>query len=428
MNLLDDFREIRKVSTPFCLVCTSDYRATMKALAAVRVKDEVPACVAWDILRGHRGINDGGTLVAQMLGDPTETAQAPAMLLNNAIKQDAVPPNAMIFMVVPGPDMLLDMNVAQGLANLRDVFKSGRRTLVLLSTALTLPSLVKGDMPVMLDPLPDEKEIETIVRKMHADAKSESAKNGSIISDLNEEEVPRAVDMCRGLTRFAVEESISRKIKKTRIDLAGLAEMQRLTVESSTNKALTFLRGKETFADVGGLASFQEYMRLLFNGPRRPKLVVFWDEIDKSITAASAGAVADNTGVSQDQLQVWLKAMNDYKWRGIMSVGAPGTGKSLSALCTGNTFGVRSLAIDTGVGSIDWRSNPAWRTKRSTRRCRIMSVWTCASSRRALDDISIVAETSTSLERWRLISVVLQPVMSSDWMDESSRHMQTRVG
>jgi len=57
-----------------------------------------------------------------------------------------------------------------------------------------------------------------------------------------------------------------------------------------------------------------------------------------------------------------------------------------------------------------------------------MSVWMCASSRRALDDISIVAETSTSLDRWRLISVVLQPVMSSDWMHESSRHMQTRVG
>ena len=57
-----------------------------------------------------------------------------------------------------------------------------------------------------------------------------------------------------------------------------------------------------------------------------------------------------------------------------------------------------------------------------------MSVCRWASNRRALDAISIVADTSTSFERCRFSSVVLHPVMSSDWMYESWLHMHTRVG
>lgn len=351
MNLLDDFREIRKKSTPFCYVVSTDYRATIKALSEVRVKmpngndEPTPGCVTWDIMRGHRPYNDAGRVVLATFGDDS-TEGAPASFLNKAISGDpAVPPGTMLFLIVPSPEIMMDPNVAQAIANIRDPFKNGRRTLVIVAPGLALPPIIKDDMPILTDPLPDTKEIEALIRAVHADTK----KDAPDLGPLKEDEVARAVDLCRGLTRFAVEEGIARKLRKTRIDLDGLADMQRLTVEASTNKGLTFLRDKLTFKDAGGLIPLQEYFELLFKGPRPPTLVVFWDEIDKSITSASTGAVADNTGVSQDQLQSWLKAMNDNKWRGILSIGCPGVGKSLSATCVGNTYGVRTLAIDSGA-------------------------------------------------------------------------------
>src|SRR6185436_7630420 len=87
----------------------------------------------------------------------------------------------------------------------------------------------------------------------------------------------------------------------------------------------------------------------LFSGPRRPRVVVRWDEIEKSVSSAAAGAVADNTGVSQDALKVLLTTMQDNNWIGAILVGPPGTGKTLASVCTGNTFQVRSMVGDLGA-------------------------------------------------------------------------------
>ena len=53
-------------------------------------------------------------------------------------------------------------------------------------------------------------------------------------------------------------------------------------------------------------ACFKQFLQGLFSGPRRPRLVVRWDEIDKSVSSAASGTIADNTGVSQDMLKVLL--------------------------------------------------------------------------------------------------------------------------
>jgi SpoVK/Ycf46/Vps4 family AAA+-type ATPase len=157
------------------------------------------------------------------------------------------------------------------------------------------------------------------------------------------------VDMCRGLTRFAAEEAIARNLTRRGIDFAGLAEAQRRIIEDATDKGLVCERGSETFDDIGGQASFKEFLEGLFSGPRRPRLVVRWDEIEKSVSAASSGKAADNTGVSQDMLKVLLTSMEDNRWMGTILVGGPGTGKTLSSICTGNTFGVRTLVGDLGA-------------------------------------------------------------------------------
>jgi SpoVK/Ycf46/Vps4 family AAA+-type ATPase len=48
-------------------------------------------------------------------------------------------------------------------------------------------------------------------------------------------------------------------------------------------------------------------------------------------------------------LKVLLTSMQDNNWLGTILVGAPGTGKTLSSVCTGNTFQVRTLVGDLGA-------------------------------------------------------------------------------
>src|SRR5262245_5905759 len=89
-------------------------------------------------------------------------------------------------------------------------------------------------------------------------------------------------------------------------DAPSLADIQRRIVEMATDRGLLYERGRETFDDIGGQASFKQFLQGLFAGPRRPRLVVRWDEIDKSVSSAASGTIADNTGVSQDMLKVLL--------------------------------------------------------------------------------------------------------------------------
>jgi hypothetical protein len=181
---------------------------------------------------------------------------------------------------------------------------------------------------VLDDPLPNDAEIKGIIDGL---VKKFRDLEGF---DASEERMDQAADLCRGLTRFATEEAVSRNLTKKGIDLKGLADIQRRIVELATDRGLVYERGLETFDDIGGQSSFKQFLQGLFAGPRCPRLVVRWDEIDKSVSSAASGTIADNTGVSQDMLKVLLTSMQDNNWLGTILVGAPGTGKTLSSVCT----------------------------------------------------------------------------------------------
>jgi SpoVK/Ycf46/Vps4 family AAA+-type ATPase len=278
--------------------------------------------------------------MTSFLGSPDDTVQAPALLLKKALE---LPANSVLFFIVPKNEMVEDAAVIQGLANLRNEFKANRRTLVLLGRDVKLPSFLSEDVPVLEDPFPNDGEIKRIIEGL---VKEFRALEGF---DASPERIERAADLCRGLTRFATEEAASRNLTKQGIDLKGLADIQRRIVEMATDRGLVYERGQETFDDIGGQACFKQFLQGLFSGPRRPRLVVRWDEIDKSVSSAASGTSADNTGVSQDMLKVLLTSMQDNNWLGTILVGAPGTGKTLSSVCTGNTFRVRTLVGDLGA-------------------------------------------------------------------------------
>ncbi|MCI0742181.1 MAG: AAA family ATPase [Gemmataceae bacterium] len=340
MNTLQqDFYGLRCAGTPWCLILTPDYRECQRSLCkTLSEQDKPPSLWAWDCIQGHRCLSE--TNMTGYLGSPDDTVQAPALLLKKALE---LPANSVLFFIVPKNDMIEETAVIQGLANLRNEFKANGRTIALLGRDTKLPSFLSEDVPVLEDPLPNDGEIKGIIEGLVKKFR------GLDSFDASPDRIERAADLCRGLPRFASEEAISRNLTKQGIDFVGLADIQRRIVETATDRGLVYERGRETFDDIGGQASFKQFLQGLFAGPRRPRLVVRWDEIDKSVSSSAMGAVADNTGVSQDMLKVLLTSMQDYNWMGIILVGGPGTGKTLSSVCTGNSFQVRTLVGDLGA-------------------------------------------------------------------------------
>jgi len=310
-------------------------RSLCKVLAE---QDEPPSLWVWDCLQGHRCLSE--TAQTGFLGSPDDTVQAPALLLKKALE---LPPNSVLFFIVPKNDMVEDAAVIQGIANLRNEFKATRRTLVILARDAALPSFLADDVPVLRDPLPGSDEIKGIFKRVLAPFRENT------VYQTATEQTDKVADMCRGLTRFAAEEAIARNLTKNGMDLEGLSQIQREIVETATGRGLVYERGRTTFDDIGGQQSFKRMLQAMFNGPRRPRLIVRWDEIEKSVSAAASGTNSDNTGVSQDMLKVLLTSMEDNGWMGCILVGGPGTGKTLASVCTGNTFGVRSLVGDLGA-------------------------------------------------------------------------------
>lgn len=337
--LQQDFHRLRCAGTPWCLILTPDYRECLRSLCrTVAEQDEPPALWTWDCLQGHRCLSEAS--LTGYLGSPDDTVQAPALLLKKALE---LPVNSVLFFVVPKNDMIEDAAVIQGMANLRNEFKANKRTLVILGRDTRLPSFLSDDVPVLRDPLPGPGEIKGIFKRVLAPFRDNT------VYQTATEQIDKVADLCRGLTRFAAEEAIARNLTKNGMDLEGLSQIQREIVETATGRGLVYELGKTTFDDIGGQQSFKRFLQAMFNGPRRPRLIVRWDEIEKSVSASASGTTADNTGVSQDMLKVLLTSMEDNDWMGCILVGGPGTGKTLASVCTGNTFAVRSLVGDLGA-------------------------------------------------------------------------------
>jgi SpoVK/Ycf46/Vps4 family AAA+-type ATPase len=130
-------------------------------------------------------------------------------------------------------------------------------------------------------------------------------------------------------------------IRPERIDRENLDVQSRATIEQTPG--LTFERGTETFADVGGLEFIQRFALRLAEGPQCPVVVVRVEELEKAMSGASGG---DLSGTSSDALQVILSEMEDNDWNGILAYGPPGAGKSLFGKSFANTIGAKAVRFD----------------------------------------------------------------------------------
>ena len=320
----------RRVSTPLIAVRTAD-----PALTMVRLQEGVgrtTAIVQWDIVRGFVPLNDAGKKeVGKLVGerDPASIGPVDALVLACQLAEDA------ILVYSNAQRFWNDPQVAQGVWNLRDVFKANGRTLALLTTpGSILPDELTADVLVLDEPLPAVEDLNRILDETIAAAE---------VPELDAAGSAKAVDALLGLAAFPAEQVLAMSLSKNGLDLEQLWDRKRQVIEQAPG--LSVWRGGETFDDIGGCENIKRFLAAVIAGEEAPRGVVFLDEIEK----AFAGTGTDLSGVKTELTGTVLAWMQDHSADGCILLGPAGAAKSMVAKATGNTARIPTIAFDLGA-------------------------------------------------------------------------------
>ena len=362
-NIVKNLKDARRVSTPIVAIETPDQRATIGVLCG-ELNGSAPL-LAWDCAEGLSGLNElGRSTRADLISDvdPTVGNLFEALLLASKL------PKSSLLFVHNAHRFIEDAMIAQAASNLRDRFKRDHRTLVLLGPSMTLPPELGGDVLIFEEPLPDRDAIAKIILSLHDCAGVDIDHAGAMA----------ATDATQGLSAFQIEQVAAMSLRKSGLDMDGLWERKRQQIERTPG--LSVHRGGETMADVGGLAELKGFLAALMAGKRAPGAVVWIDEIDKAMPCSSG---SDTSGVSQDQLGALLTYQQEHDCAGVMTVGPPGTGKSLIAKAAGSAGGVPVIRLDLGaakgslVGQSEQQIRAALRVITAVSNGRALFIATC---------------------------------------------------
>jgi len=330
--MIRKLKAARARAVPLVAVRTADQPAV-----AVAISEEFEApVVLCDPVTGLRpGNNAGQQAIATMLDglDPS-MAGDPVTALTIA----AAAPEDTVFVMLAGDRALSEPRPAVAALLLRDTFAQTGRTLVCVGSSWSPAAELGSDVYVIDDDLPDEATRREAIERLLGDSKI----------SVEETELTAAVAYTRGLSRFAVEQTVSLSLSKSGLDVQTLSGVWREAIDRTPGLRVVSTGVSADLDDVAGLAALKAHAARLTGGKACPDVIIHVDEIEKALAGAS-GATADSSGASQAVLGEILKAMEDAKAEGMLLCGPPGTGKSLCAQTIGAAAGVPTIQLSPGA-------------------------------------------------------------------------------
>jgi hypothetical protein len=340
MNFIQQFRAARRVSTPLVAVRTADAAASTNLMISKGLNGEGAATplLAWDVLRGVRGLNDPGKATATKIlaGAKAETASTrPSDMLRMA---QALDENAVLF-AHSMSEFWKDPIVAQGIWNLRDQLKTrGAAVVMLVGMGASAPSSLAQDIFFIDEPLPTREEISQIIDETFAAAKQEEPS-----LNMDEKTRERAVDALAGLAAFPAEQSFAMAIDPelpNGVDPEQLWQRKIEVIEQTPG--LKIHRGKVD--EPRGLENAKTFLRGVMEGKDEPRVILFADEVEKGF----AGTGSDLSGVKTELAGIWCRWTSDRDTDGMLCIGVPGAGKSMLAKWVGGEYGKLTITLSLG--------------------------------------------------------------------------------
>lgn len=330
MDLLKTFKAARRVSAPTIVIRTADQYAAMMTIKA-SFNGNPPPLLVWDLALGMRGLNEEGQMAFNDFGVEPIMTTNPGEALGLALK---LPEKSVLF-CFNAHRIVSNETVSQAIWNVRELFKTDGRTLVLLGPDMPLPAELQQDALVIDEALPTEDQLKAII--------VDQLDAAGITDKVNDLALGKAVDAVAGLAAFPAEQAVAMSLSPDGINIGDLWERKRTAIEQAPG--LSVWRGVETFDDIGGVENVKTFGRKVLTGSVPPRAVVFIDEIEK----AMSGVGTDTSGVSTEMLGTMLTWMQDRNVTGMLLVGPPGAAKSAYAKALGNTAGVPTIAFDLGA-------------------------------------------------------------------------------
>jgi hypothetical protein len=352
-TLKDSIKAARRAGVPLVAIETAEPTGAFEVVKeALNGSAENKPMFSWDMVSGIRPCTNLAVTWANEanLGNDSrvETARPDAF-----IERIIDMPADGVVVIFGGEKVVPDNKFRQGLWNLRDPYKATGRTVVMfVSVGTKFETDLKDDIVVLRHELPKEDWLRDRIISLSEEAK---------VAAPSEEAISRAIDATLGLTEFSAEQVLAMSITRNGYDVADLWDRKVSVIEQTAG--LQVWKGGETLDDVGGNENVKDFFRRLVAGRKRPRCVVFVDEIEKAMAGQG-----DTSGTNQEMLGTLLKWMQDKGTTGSIFVGVAGSGKSAVSKAIGNEAGIPTIAFDMSAmkGSLVGESGAKLRSALST--------------------------------------------------------------
>lgn len=294
MSFTKEFKLLLKARYPVLYTTTNEEERLEYAIKSC-VKDySVKRNVyIWDFIEGYKGNpNDNGF-----------GSRNPLQALEFVEKLP--PENPAIFMLKDFHLFLNDLSVSRKLKNISRIIRNQPKTLIIVSSELSIPESLKDIITILEFKLPEPSEIRSELVRIQ----------NSLGTNLPEPSLDTLVRSCQGLSLERIRKVLSKVIstfKEINIESLDIIFTEKKQTISQT-KVLEFCTSTERMSDVGGLENLKDWLK-------------------KRIGSLSQRA--EKYGLPSP--------------RGLFLLGVQGTGKSLIAKAIANEWNLPLLKLDVG--------------------------------------------------------------------------------
>lgn len=295
-DLIEQLDLMMRARYPLLYIVAVEEEPVEAVLQQLAAKSQPPRDLfIWDIVRGW---DDNNTDKGTVMGALNRIGKAPPEVASIYVLRDLHP-------ILKNASSEKSAPVVRELKNLMRELKLSRKTIVLLSHTLELPTELAEEVTVIDFPLPIAPEIDYLISQLVTPEKLK-------VKGLAREQLVKA---CQGLSRVRIQQVLAKalaaKQQVNETDIEGVLEAKKQAIRQTG--ILEFFTVRESLKSVGGLENLKQWVRM--------RQDVFTEE-------------ARRYGIPNP--------------KGVLLVGIQGTGKSLSAKTIAHEWRLPLLRLDAG--------------------------------------------------------------------------------